>query len=79
MDLLRQPALLPSTLIQMFSWFVNGVAYYGLTLAASSAEIGCGFLGASDWARGCRKAFPVEARWEGTGRNQARTELSGQF
>ena len=40
MDLLRQPALLPSTLIQMFSWFVNGVAYYGLTLAASSAEKG---------------------------------------
>ena len=40
LDLLRQPALLPSTLIQMFSWFVNGVAYYGLTLAASSAEKG---------------------------------------
>ena len=39
-DLLRQRALLPSTLIQMYSWFVNGMAYYGLTIAASSAEKG---------------------------------------
>ena len=38
-DLLRQP-LLPSTLIQMYSWFVNSAAYYCLTVAASSAEKG---------------------------------------
>ena len=40
LDLFRQPALLPSTAIQMYSWFVNGVTYYGLTVAAASAQKG---------------------------------------
>ena len=35
-DLMRHPALLQLTMIQLFSWFVNGATYYGLTLAAGS-------------------------------------------
>lgn len=36
MDLMRHPMLLQLTIIQLFSWFVNGATYYGLTLAAGS-------------------------------------------
>lgn len=36
MDLFRHPILLQLTMIQLFSWFVNGATYYGLTLAAGS-------------------------------------------
>lgn len=36
LDLFRHPILLQLTLIQLFSWFVNGATYYGLTLAAGS-------------------------------------------
>ena len=35
-DLMRHPILLQLTMIQLFSWFVNGATYYGLTLAAGS-------------------------------------------
>ena len=35
-DLFTHPTLLLLTLIQLFSWFVNGATYYGLTLAAGS-------------------------------------------
>ena len=35
-DLFNHPVLLSLTLIQLFSWFVNGATYYGLTLAAGS-------------------------------------------
>ena len=36
-DLMRHPVLLQLTVIQLFSWFVNGATYYGLTLAAGSS------------------------------------------
>ena len=35
-DLFTHPTLLLLTLIQLFSWFVNGATYYGLTLEAGS-------------------------------------------
>ena len=39
-DLFCHPILLQLTLIQIFSWFVNGATYYGLTLAAGSGGEG---------------------------------------
>jgi len=36
-DLFRHPRLAMITCIQIYSWFVNSAAYYGLTLAAGSA------------------------------------------
>jgi len=36
-SLFQQPALAGATLIQIFSWFVNSAAYYGLTLAAGAS------------------------------------------
>jgi len=36
-DLFRHPELFMMTMIQIYSWFVNSAAYYGLTLAASAA------------------------------------------
>jgi hypothetical protein len=34
MDLFKDKFMLKLTLIQIYSWFVNGCAYYGITLAA---------------------------------------------
>ena len=39
-DLFRYRHLASATLIQIYSWFVNSAAYYGLTLAAGSAGSG---------------------------------------
>ena len=39
-DLFRDRHLTCATLIQIYSWFVNSAAYYGLTLAAGSAGSG---------------------------------------
>ena len=36
-DLFRDRHLASASLIMIYSWFVNSAAYYGLTLAASSA------------------------------------------
>ena len=38
LDLFFHPLLLQLTLIQVFSWCVNGATYYGLTLAAGSGD-----------------------------------------